>query len=71
LVVPSLLHVLLGLKRVVPPAEGLIPRHCPLLNERLAGGVVSRSSYLLDSAALTQDLVVELEGERVDTLRPS
>ena len=71
MVVPRLLHVLLGLKRVVPPAEGLIPRHSPLLHERLTGGVVSRSSNLLDSVALTKDLIVELEGERVDTLRPS
>ena len=71
MVVPGLLHVLLGLKRVVPPAEGLIPRHSPLLHERLTGGVVSRSSNLLDSVALTQDFVVELEGEWVDPLRPS
>jgi hypothetical protein len=70
LVVPGLLHVLLSLKRVVPPAEGLIPRHSPLLNERLTGGVVSRSSNLLDSVALTEDLIVELERERVDPLRP-
>ena len=71
MVVASLLHVLLGLKGKVPAAEGLIPRHSPLLHERLTSGVVSRCSNLLDSATLTQDVIVELEGEGINPLSPS